>query len=480
MVPTSRSRAPVEAMRSGSRKPSPISTISPRLTTTSRPAASAVVARTSAAAPLLTTSTSSRRRDGLGAGRPAPRGRAGPARRSRRRTRRRRSPAAARQRLDGGRRQRGPAQVGVQHDAGRVEHRPQRRGAGRQRGDARPASTSSGRARRARAAVLGGADGGLDGGRPEPVAAPRSAAGRRAARRCAARAPGVVGHLPTLGRRRCRRPGPGVGAEADGNRTRQDRDARPSPVLKTGGTTRYPYASAGEHREAARSGAGRRTPGCMRSRDRDDRRAATSPVRLTQYAHGGGCACKIPPGELEEVVAGRSTGAGLRRTCWSGSTTVTTPPWCGSATAPAVVATADFFTPVVDDAYDWGRIAAANALSDVYAMGGRPLVAVNLVGWPRDVLPMELLGEVLRGGLDVARAGRLPRRPAGTASTTRSPSTAWRSPGWSTRTGCCATTPAAAGPAADAHQAARRRRAQQPAQGDRRGVRRTPWPGWPR
>ena len=58
---------------------------------------------------------------------------------------------------------------------------------------------------------------------------------------------------------------------------------------------------------------------------------------------------------------------------------------------PAVVVTTDFFTPVVDDPYDWGRIAAANALSDVYAMGGRPLVALNLVGWPRDVFPMEML-----------------------------------------------------------------------------------------
>jgi len=69
---------------------------------------------------------------------------------------------------------------------------------------------------------------------------------------------------------------------------------------------------------------------------------------------------------------------------------------------PAVVATADFFTPVVDDPYDWGRIAAANALSDVYAVGGRPLVAVNLLAWPRDVLPFDLAREVLRGGLDVA------------------------------------------------------------------------------
>lgn len=70
----------------------------------------------------------------------------------------------------------------------------------------------------------------------------------------------------------------------------------------------------------------------------------------------------------------------------------------------AVVSTADFFTPVVDDPYDWGRIAAANALSDVYAMGGRPVTAINLLGWPRDVLPFELASEVLRGALDVAHS----------------------------------------------------------------------------
>jgi selenide, water dikinase len=69
----------------------------------------------------------------------------------------------------------------------------------------------------------------------------------------------------------------------------------------------------------------------------------------------------------------------------------------------AIVATVDFFTPVVDDPYDFGRIAAANAFSDVYAMGATPLLALNLVGWPREALPFELLGEVLRGGADVAR-----------------------------------------------------------------------------
>ena len=70
----------------------------------------------------------------------------------------------------------------------------------------------------------------------------------------------------------------------------------------------------------------------------------------------------------------------------------------------AIVATVDFFTPIVDDPYDFGRIAATNAFSDIYAMGATPLFALNLVGWPRDRLPFDLLGEVLRGGADVTRA----------------------------------------------------------------------------
>jgi selenide, water dikinase len=131
----------------------------------------------------------------------------------------------------------------------------------------------------------------------------------------------------------------------------------------------------------------------------------TAPIRLTQYAHGGGCACKIPPGELESVVAGLVGGdlpAGPGQLL-VGLDDGDDAAVVRLAAGTAVVATADFFTPVVDDAYDWGRIAAANALSDVYAMGGAPVVAVNLLGWPRDVLPMELAAEVLRGGLDVAR-----------------------------------------------------------------------------
>jgi len=134
-----------------------------------------------------------------------------------------------------------------------------------------------------------------------------------------------------------------------------------------------------------------------------------TPVRLTQFAHGGGCACKIPPGELEDVLAGLTAarpaapGAPLLVGLATGDdAAVVSLPAPSGGPAQAVVSTADFFTPVVDDPYDFGRIAAANALSDVYAMGGRPVVAVNLLAWPRDVLPFDLAREVLRGGLDIA------------------------------------------------------------------------------
>ncbi|WP_282006904.1 selenide, water dikinase SelD [Propioniciclava sinopodophylli] len=130
-------------------------------------------------------------------------------------------------------------------------------------------------------------------------------------------------------------------------------------------------------------------------------------LRLTQYAHGGGCACKIPPGELEAMVSGL-TGrphpdlvVGLDDGDDAAAVRV-------GADGSVVISTADFFTPVVDDAYDWGRIAAANALSDIYAMGGEPVLAINLLGWPRGVLPTELATEVLRGGLAVCEAAGIP------------------------------------------------------------------------
>lgn len=184
-------------------------------------------------------------------------------------------------------------------------------------------------------------------------------------------------------------------AEADGNRTRQ-RQNLPLSDFEDRAGHQTGYASL-THRTIM--------PGSME--------AVTEQMtyRLTQYAHGGGCACKIPPGELEDVVRGL-TGAAPRDPVGEllvglddgDDAAAVRIDGVGSGGGLALIATTDFFTPVVDDPYDWGRIAATNALSDVYAMGGRPVVAVNLLGWPRDVLPFELVSEVLRGGLDVCRA----------------------------------------------------------------------------
>jgi selenide,water dikinase len=175
-------------------------------------------------------------------------------------------------------------------------------------------------------------------------------------------------------------------AEADGNRTRQ-RQELPFSDFEDRAGHQTGYASLA-HRSIIAG-----------SMDGMDGMAH----RLTQYAHGGGCACKIPPGELEEIVRGLTAAAPRNPV---GDLLVGLADGDDAAVVrltgdTALIATTDFFTPVVDDAYDWGRIAAANALSDVYAMGGRPVVAVNLLGWPRDVLPFELAAETLRGGLDV-------------------------------------------------------------------------------
>jgi selenide,water dikinase len=128
---------------------------------------------------------------------------------------------------------------------------------------------------------------------------------------------------------------------------------------------------------------------------------ATETVRLTELSHGAGCACKLPAGSLREVLAGlpRVESAQLMvgheglddAAVWRISDDV------------AVVQTIDFFTPLVDDPYTFGRIAATNAFSDIYAMGARPAFALNVVAFPK-TLPMGLLGEILRGGADVAAA----------------------------------------------------------------------------
>jgi selenide,water dikinase len=127
-----------------------------------------------------------------------------------------------------------------------------------------------------------------------------------------------------------------------------------------------------------------------------------APVRLTRFSHGAGCGCKLSPADLHTVL-------GLVRTPPAASADLLV----GFETADdaavyrlrddlAVVVTTDFFTPIVDDPFDWGRIAATNALSDVYAMGGTPTLALNLVAWPREGLDFALLARVLDGGATAA------------------------------------------------------------------------------
>src|SRR5215467_10286890 len=131
----------------------------------------------------------------------------------------------------------------------------------------------------------------------------------------------------------------------------------------------------------------------------------SKPIRLTQYARGGGCACKIPPGELEDAIA-RLIPARQPADLLIGVEHGDDAAVVQISPTRAVVATTDFFTPVVDDPRTFGQIAAANAFSDVYAVGGEPLVALNLLGWPRDLLGADLAAEVLRGGLEVAARAR--------------------------------------------------------------------------
>jgi selenide,water dikinase len=130
--------------------------------------------------------------------------------------------------------------------------------------------------------------------------------------------------------------------------------------------------------------------------------------RLTSLSHGAGCACKLPLATLERLMASVGQGlGGAGGDLLVGATDGDDAAVLRLDDRQALVLTTDFFTPIVDDARDWGRIAAANALSDVYAMGGRPILALNLTAWPAD-LPVELLAEVLRGGAEVAAGAGCP------------------------------------------------------------------------
>ncbi|ANN79858.1 selenide, water dikinase SelD [Bordetella flabilis] len=135
--------------------------------------------------------------------------------------------------------------------------------------------------------------------------------------------------------------------------------------------------------------------------------SATGAPRLTSLSHGGGCGCKIAPGVLADLLA-RFTPAQAFPGLMVGTETADDAAVYRLNDEQALIATTDFFMPIVDDPYDFGRIAATNALSDVYAMGGTPIMALAIVGMPINVLPREVIAEILRGGQDVCAQAGIP------------------------------------------------------------------------
>jgi len=130
-------------------------------------------------------------------------------------------------------------------------------------------------------------------------------------------------------------------------------------------------------------------------------------IRLTEFSHGGGCGCKIAPAVLSEILASTPI-RGLPKDLLVGTETADDAAIYRLNDEQALVATTDFFTPIVDDPFDFGRIAATNAISDVYAMGGRPIFALAIVGMPLEKIPVAVIQKILEGGESVCAAAGIP------------------------------------------------------------------------
>ena len=135
--------------------------------------------------------------------------------------------------------------------------------------------------------------------------------------------------------------------------------------------------------------------------------AAAAEPRLTSLSHGGGCGCKIAPGVLSEILKGTAR-LPVPAELLVGIETADDAAVYKLNDEQALIATTDFFMPIVDDPFDFGRIAATNAISDVYAMGGKPIMALALVGMPISVLSTTTIGRILEGGESVCRAAGIP------------------------------------------------------------------------
>ena len=130
-------------------------------------------------------------------------------------------------------------------------------------------------------------------------------------------------------------------------------------------------------------------------------------IRLTEFSHGGGCGCKIAPAVLSELLASTPI-RGLPKELMVGTETADDAAVYKLNDTQALVATTDFFTPIVDDPYDFGRIAATNAISDIYAMGATPIFALAVVGMPLEKIPLEVIGRILAGGESVCAEAGIP------------------------------------------------------------------------
>jgi len=130
-------------------------------------------------------------------------------------------------------------------------------------------------------------------------------------------------------------------------------------------------------------------------------------IKLTQYSHGAGCGCKIAPKVLDEILKSELATI-IDKRLLVGNTSRDDAAVYDLENGMALISTTDFFMPIVDDAFDFGRIAAANSISDVYAMGGKPLMAIAILGWPVEKLPVELARRVMEGGRSICAEAGIP------------------------------------------------------------------------
>lgn len=130
-------------------------------------------------------------------------------------------------------------------------------------------------------------------------------------------------------------------------------------------------------------------------------------IRLTQYSHGAGCGCKIAPEVLDRII-GHSGSSMVFKDLLVGNSEKDDAAVYALDDKTAIISTTDFFMPIVDDAFEFGAIAATNAISDIYAMGGTPMMAIAILGWPIDKLPIELAGKVIAGGRDACDKAGIP------------------------------------------------------------------------